>query len=1514
MTSGTDKIHDLFRSTVSLVQSSSSDNYIADEQRLKLYGFYKRCIDGKLSESDTPEPAIWNVVAYRKRNAWKKCDNLELNEAMERYIELVAGFNNTTGYECKRLLNGFLSQRTNDANIDKFGSAGDQKPSLTVPKAKVKMIERLTGIKPFTPRGELDISYSDLSHALFQGLKPNLPFLEAPMRATIRLENEIAQAWNGSSSSKSHVVTGLSVRSLVDLYLLSKSYPRGSEIIVVPPIGIEGMMDVIQFHGIKIVPIDIAPYEKDPLIHVDVDKVKEQLNQNTVAVLVVHPFGLICMDDDEMKSLQQIVNEHHRNIEIWEDCAECYAGKEEYTGSEFADVHFFSFGTIKTSTALGGGICILQNESSKSISDQMKRILHTIHGQQTRKEYRMKVIKAFLLHLLSRNPCVLGVLVHLLAMFGIDYDYLVTSSVKGFPAKISKDSNMSEMERKQNRAEMLVQKLRKCPTPALLSLLNRRLRQSSATSIVAGRRVRCQKMDDLLRQHLPLVHMPKGKEFSQHLYWLFPFMTSNPSDICKSMSKYGYDVPNGTSQLRCVTSFIFDSERCAGSCPNTEQMISQILYLPIASIDMSQSTMCQIVSFLKKSVTFANEDEVLKSPPRKRSVVLVVLLSSVAVLFQVQPSPSALIVWVLKLFHQFLPIGIACFCVVLVVLHMLRITMGRYYINCSKAFSRYNSIMVQNVENDGLKAAKIILDGSGATIADHTKIHDQAFDLNKHDSLRLPNVLCNEQFDERRALLTGSTGFIGSLLLRDLLMYRERLSIKGGVVLIIRPKGNQSGNDRGRVLLAREMYSFLTDKEKNRLVTVIEGNVSHPRIGMSGHEYRRVCNDLNISHVINSAACVNFTEPLERAAESNITSALQLQALAKSIKSRAKYVYLSTAFVHGSHIGSQGSPLPQSLFNFKKYDPLGLYQSMMDTQSYASAAMNDLGFPNTYTFSKSICEHLLMRDKGVRTIIIRPCIVGPAVQEPFEGWAGDKPSTLVAGACLYLKNPFNLWSFRKERAAVIPVDVVCRFIIAKAFLDHEDDQGSFSGDASSNGISSTDSSKSTEESVLSSEESYVFAKDSGTINDQVIYQHEVEAFERHEGRIYTAAWDSSSPLHTGFQWYNFACAIVQLGCAKGHVDKSIAYFVLLVSFHIFLSLDLTLESFCKMHRILVHWPLLGIKEFCTCLGLKPRLLRDLEKLMPFVDLPLLFFPFTSVTFCFRSELNAPHDFNAERYMFSAILAAERFVDKLNQRSSKIIDKRSPYHSDNCAIIAGKKSKKPISDLLWCLTQPNGNYAIRLVGWIVVKLLRAIATEVTIDMDSFTKVIHAVEECRSKDSNGKENARKVFIILAPTHRSYLDFILLSFITFAFPEIGISIPNIAAADDFSRVPILGPLTRLAGAFFVRRGRGVADPALESKVSSLKHKHTDKHPTCIEVFLEGGRSRDRRFVHPKTGFLKCLANTKGDHVIVPITINYEALPEQSCLAEEADGNRKNELSIARLVSWIKVCKSSLVFLISS
>ena len=1497
MTSGHDSsLEKLFESAASLVQSSSSEAYMPDDAKLKLYGLYKRCTTGRVSESDSPEPAMWNIVANRKRNAWRECDDLDLGEAMERYVQTVSELDNETGLNCSKLWNDHLSKiegRKSEGPketemIDTIAvtpnTKTQQQALLAAPPAKQSLFQKLTGIKPFVPRGELDITYSDLSHALLQCIKPSIPFLEAPMRATIRLEEEISQAWNEYTSSQSEVLTGLSVRSLLDLYLSSKSYPKGSEVIIVPPIGIEGMMDVIQYHeyGLKIVPVDIDDYENGgPVIHVDIDRVKQKMNRNTVAVLIVHPFGLVCMNEEEMRTLRHAVDEYdvNSNIEIWEDCAECFTGNYGYRGSKHANVLFFSFGIIKTATALGGGICVLNERLGKSVkatSEKMKRIHHMRHGQQTGREYFIKICKVFLLHIFSRNSSLLGVMLWILALFRVDYDEIITSAVKGFPAQHMKscaEATAKQLnEQKRARASKLFQRLRKRPCPALLSLLHRRLRGLEVTSKTVTKRVeRCTKMTELLQEYLPSVELPRGSDGSQHLYWLFPFITSDPDGICRAMKEFGYDVPRGTSQLACVTNFLVDSDEYINSCPNTLRMMKHILYLPIASRDMSESDMRRIVTKLRLCSRMSNgsrgENRIPKSNgsrgyPLSICVLLIAATRIILDARSIQMLPlSSSISCLARIFRrQLLPVAFGIICLICIALHLLRMTMGGYYMNCSKAFSKYNSIMSKpSMKQEDFNEKVSALDDSGASVIDDTQLHSQNYDLKKHHALELPLSKSGGNADGNQALLAGATGFIGSLLLRELLLYRERLSIEGGVVLICRSKRNMTAQQRVDDLLSKEMFSFLNQEDKETLVTVIEGDLSCPSLGMSDDDYHRVCNELNITHIINSAACVNFTEPLQSAAESNITSALQLQALAKSIKiKRAKYVYLSTAFVHGSKTGSTASPLPENLFDFGKYDPKVLYESMMDTQSCASAAMHDLGFPNTYTFSKSICEHLLMRDKGVRTIIIRPCIVGPAVQVPYEGWAGDKPSTIVAGACLYLKNPYNLWSFRRERAAVIPVDVVCRFILAKAFNEPSDEQSSSSDD---DGTASTDSTKSTMESYHSSEQSYFFAKDTSSSREDTLQhpgQRQNEAMHE-EGHIYTAAWNSLSPASTGFQWYGFACAVVQLGSARGHVEKTVAYFVLLVSFKIFLAIDLTLETFRKMHSILVHWPLLSIEFICRNLGLKPKCLRDFDKLRPFLDLPLLFFPFTSATFQFDSGLQAPTQFNAERYMFSCVLAAEKFVASLNQRNAiKHIGKerKSPslsVQNSGYLTVAGKMSAEPLSDLLWCMMQPCGNYAIRLGGWVVIKLLRAVTTEVTVDVESFMHVARAVEESQALNAHKDGIESKTFVILAPTHRSFLDFMILSFVSFALPETGLAIPRIAAADDFSRLPVLGSLAKMAGAFFLRRGKGVADPALRAQVHSLKERHSDANPTCIEVFLEGRRSRDRRFVSPKTGFLR-------------------------------------------------------------
>lgn len=1475
MATKTNGLKDVFDSVLALVQNSSSEEFIPDEVKLNLYGLFKRSTCGMASDCDLPGPAMWNIVATRKRNAWKEYDCIDADEAMESYIQLVCEFENHTGDEARILYKEYLRK--------KFGSNSQKQVEVVGnphewPTKKIRndhaseelsLIQKVTGIKPFLPRGQLDISYYQLVFALSKCIRPNLPFLEAPMRATIRLENEIEELWTKQSKSRLRVITGLSVRSLVDLLLLSKSYPRGSEVIIVPPIGIEGMMDVIQYHGLKIVPVDIPDYEIDPIVKVDIEKVKAKVTRKTVAVLVVHPFGLICMKNKEVQKLRYALDEStsSQKIEIWEDCAECYSGTDRYQGSEYSDIHFFSFGTIKTATCLGGGICTLNHDLNEKLTNtytQMKRMQHTMHLQQTNFEFFYKIAKAIALNVFSRNPILLGAIVQILSIFRLDYDRFVTSAVKGFPVQIDKEKFKSEKEEKLARAQNLIQRLRRCPPPALLALLSNRLKQSSSTSRTVDDRVeRCKKMTELLKKEVPNIGVPKD-DGSQHLYWLMPILVKKPLKVCKDMASVGYDVPNGTSQLGCVTSFLFDEDESNSECcPNTERMMNDILYLPTASIDISKCEMKKLVTLLRhfteRKTTKNTTRKDSKSKCSLQSCGFFVVMMYLLVRNSKFRSDAMLLIRILS--HLWL-----LFIMFVITLHVLRTSMGKFYLQCSKSFAKYSGIVVKRSGHESVET----FEGKGFQVLSPPENLQQKYDLNLHTDIAIPDfgVVTADQCN--KVVLTGATGFIGSLLLRELLMHRKRLHISGGVILIIRSKRNESALLRAKKLMSKEMFSFLSDNEKDLLVQVVEGDVSKPKLGMNSEDYQKLRSDENISHVINSAACVNFTEPLPRAAESNITSALQLQELFQDMVSRPKYVYLSTAFVHGARTGSPQSPLQENLFDFGKYDPLYLYQSMLHTQSAASAAMNQLGFPNTYTFSKSICEHLLLRNKKVSTTIVRPCIVGPAVQEPFEGWAGDKPSTLVAGACLYLKNPYNLWSFRKERAAVIPVDVVCRFVIAKAFDTsvHEHSQ-------------STD-----EESVNSSEESYVFAKESQVKRKEI----KIGACRN----IYTAAWNHNSPASSQFQWYAFACAIVQLACAKDHVGMTITYLVLLISFRIFLALNLSLGSFRRMHTILVRIPFNCIRFFCDVLKIKPSFLRDLERLVPFLNLPILFFPFTSYTFCFQSELYAPTEFNAERYMFSCILAAEKFVEKLNK--NKTDDKHSEDDEKANVLVAGSRAKQPFSDLLWSLTQPRGNYAIRLIGWVMIKILRLVSSEVTVDMESLSNVVKIAEERRKQ-------ANSISVLIAPTHRSYFDFVLISFITFAMPELGLSIPLIAAADDFSKVPVIGFMSKMAGAFFLKRGKGFEDPALREQIIASKKTIKGESFSVLEVFLEGKRSRDRRFVTPKTGFLKSLSSTKGENIVLPVTINYESLPEQACLANEVNGDSKGKMSFFSLLTWMKV-----------
>ena len=95
--------------------------------------------------------------------------------------------------------------------------------------------------------------------------------------------------------------------------------------------------------------------------------------------------------------------------------------------------------------------------------------------------------------------------------------------------------------------------------------------------------------------------------------------------------------------------------------------------------------------------------------------------------------------------------------------------------------------------------------------------------------------------------------------------------------------------------------------------------------------------------------------------------------------------------------------------------------------------------------------------------------------------------------------------------------------------------------------------------------------------------------------------------------------------------------------------------------------------------------------------------------------------------------------------------------------------------------------IRLVAWMVNKVFKQLYDKVVLDENFLTALAnHNVKE-------------KGPIIFTPTHKSYLDFLLASYIFYAFK---IKCPHVAAAEDFLQMTIIPSILRACGAFFLRR----------------------------------------------------------------------------------------------------------------
>ncbi|GJQ76367.1 Dhap-at [Trypoxylus dichotomus] len=200
--------------------------------------------------------------------------------------------------------------------------------------------------------------------------------------------------------------------------------------------------------------------------------------------------------------------------------------------------------------------------------------------------------------------------------------------------------------------------------------------------------------------------------------------------------------------------------------------------------------------------------------------------------------------------------------------------------------------------------------------------------------------------------------------------------------------------------------------------------------------------------------------------------------------------------------------------------------------------------------------------------------------------------------------------------------------------------------------------------------------------------------------------------------------------------------------------------------------------------------------------------------------------------------------------------------------------------------------IRWLGLVVAKICTQVCSGINVNRISIMKL-------RTVMGN-------VPLMYVPSHRSYADFILMSYICFHYD---IEIPAIAAGMDFHGMKGMGTVLRNTGAFFMRRSYN-DDNLYWDTFREYVHQIVVKSELGIEFFIEGTRSRSGKSLYPKFGLfsmiLKAFFNGEvPDILFVPINISYERVMEEKLFAFELLGVPKPKESTSAFFKSLSLIK---------
>ncbi|KAI2709224.1 hypothetical protein CBS147332_6283 [Penicillium roqueforti] len=285
-------------------------------------------------------------------------------------------------------------------------------------------------------------------------------------------------------------------------------------------------------------------------------------------------------------------------------------------------------------------------------------------------------------------------------------------------------------------------------------------------------------------------------------------------------------------------------------------------------------------------------------------------------------------------------------------------------------------------------------------------------------SNRILTKMDSEWFRGQVVFVTGATGNLGGCLL-----YKLAIQLPTAKIFVL---------VRGSVQKAIEAWEQSMPEQVEDVIATCKiqfflGDMTQPNLGLSPANLSRLRNEVTV--VINTAGDIALSRDLAETIPVNCTAHMTLAALLDSFTQLQRFLHISTTYV--------SSFLPDCVVKEQRYplyeDPAKELEKVLATgkSSYTKQ------FAAPYALAKHLAECLLLGgDHKFPILIVRPCLISPAIAEPYPLYGSDGAIPVHSFLQILLGDaeygPLKLEQTLPFHAACneIPVDLVARTCLA----------------------------------------------------------------------------------------------------------------------------------------------------------------------------------------------------------------------------------------------------------------------------------------------------------------------------------------------------------------------------------------------------------------------------------------------------------------------------------------------------